>query len=135
MQLKGNVALITGAGRGIGKAIAIGFARAGADVVALSRTLSQVEETAAEVKSLGRRALAIQADVSSVRDIETVAEQVEKRFGRLDVLVNNAALRMNQLGKRNSYYIPFVELTLEDWQKTINVNLHGPFFVFESCYR
>jgi NAD(P)-dependent dehydrogenase (short-subunit alcohol dehydrogenase family) len=127
MQLKGNVALITGAGRGIGKAIAIGFARAGADVVALSRTLSQVEETAAEVKSLGRRALAIQADVSSVRDIETVAEQVEKRFGRLDVLVNNAALRMNQLGKRNSYYIPFVELTLEDWQKTINVNLHGPF--------
>ena len=127
MQLNGKVALVTGAGRGIGKAIAIGFAREGADIVAISRTLSQVEETAREVKVLGRRALAVQADVSRLNDVQSMAEQVQDCFGGLDVLVNNAALRMNQLGKRNSYSILFTELTIEDWDRAIDVNLRGPF--------
>ena len=127
MQLNGKVALITGAGRGIGKAIAIGFAREGADIVAMSRTLSQVDETAREVKVLGRRALAIEADVSRLNDVRSMAEQVQHSFGGLDVLVNNAALRMNQLGKKDSYTIPFTDLTIEDWDNAINVNLRGPF--------
>jgi NAD(P)-dependent dehydrogenase (short-subunit alcohol dehydrogenase family) len=127
MQLNGKVALVTGAGRGIGKAIALGFAREGADVVALSRTLSQVEETAREAKALDRRALAVQADVSRFNDVQSAAQQVRDSFGSLDVLVNNAALRMNQLGKKNSYSIPFTELTLEDWDSAIDVNLRGPF--------
>src|SRR5215469_4698302 len=127
MQLNGKVALITGAGRGIGKAIAIGFAREGADIVAMSRTLAQVDETAREVKALGRRALAIVADVSRLNDVRSMAKQVQHSFGGLDVLVNNAALRMNQLGKKDSYTIPFAELTIEGWDNAINVNLRGPF--------
>jgi NAD(P)-dependent dehydrogenase (short-subunit alcohol dehydrogenase family) len=127
MQLDGKVALITGAGRGIGKAIAIGFAHEGADIVAVSRTLAQVEETAREVQALGRRALAIKADVSRLNDVRSMAEQVQHNFGGLDMLVNNAALRMNQLGKKDSYTIPFTELTIEDWDRAINVNLRGPF--------
>jgi 3-oxoacyl-[acyl-carrier protein] reductase len=127
MQLNGKVALITGAGRGIGKAIALGFAREGADIVAVSRTLSQVDETAREVKALGRRAVAIEADVSRLNDVRSLAEQVQHGFGGLDILVNNAALRMNRLGKKDSYTIPFTELTIEDWDNAINVNLRGPF--------
>lgn len=76
MQLNGKVALITGAGRGIGKAMAIGFAREGADIVAVSRTSAQVEEAAREVKASGRRALAIKADVSRLNDVRSMAEQV-----------------------------------------------------------
>ncbi|HZA01133.1 MAG TPA: SDR family NAD(P)-dependent oxidoreductase, partial [Hyphomicrobiaceae bacterium] len=110
-SLIGKVALVTGAGRGIGKVIALGFAREGADIVAVSRTLAQVEETAREVEALGRRALAIVADISRSNDVRSIAEQVQHSFGGLDVLVNNAALRMNQLGKKDSYYISFTELT------------------------
>ena len=127
MQLKGKIALVTGAGRGIGKAIAIGFAREGAEIVAVSRTLAEVDKTAGEAKGVGSRAIAIQADVSRLNEVQSMAEQVQNRFGRLDVLVNNAALRMNQLGKKDSYYIPFTELTIEDWDSAINVNLRGPF--------
>ena len=127
MQLNGKVAVITGAGRGIGKAIAIGFAREGAEIVAVSRTLSEIEETAREVIAVGSGAFAVQADVSRLEDVHSVAEQVQNRFGRLDILVNNAALRMNHLGKRDSYTIRFTELTIEDWDSAINVNLRGPF--------
>jgi NAD(P)-dependent dehydrogenase (short-subunit alcohol dehydrogenase family) len=127
MQLDGKVALITGAGRGIGKAIALGFAREGADIVAVSRTSAQVDETARAVNALGRRALALEADVSRLNDVRSMAERVRHGFGGLDVLVNNAALRMNQLGKNDSYAIPFTELTIEDWDNAINVNLRGPF--------
>jgi 3-oxoacyl-[acyl-carrier protein] reductase len=128
MELAGKVALITGAGRGIGKAMALGFAREGADVVAVSRTLSQVEETAREIEALGRRAVPIRADVSRLSDVRLMAEQVHQRFGSLDVLVNNAALRMNQLGKKDSYTIAFTELTVDDWESAIQVNLNGAFY-------
>jgi NAD(P)-dependent dehydrogenase (short-subunit alcohol dehydrogenase family) len=127
MQLAGKIALVTGAGRGIGKAIAIGFARAGADIIAVSRTLPEIEETVRMVNIAGRRALAIQADVSRLEDVERIAQRVRNDFGRLEILVNNAALRMNYLGKKDSYYIPFVNLTVDDWDSTINVNLRGPF--------
>jgi NAD(P)-dependent dehydrogenase (short-subunit alcohol dehydrogenase family) len=132
MQLGGKIALVTGAGRGIGKAIAIGFARAGADIIAVSRTLTEIEETARTANLAGRRALAIQADVSRVEDVERLAQQVRRHFGRLDILVNNAALRMNHLGKKDSYYIPFVNLTIDDWDSTINVNLRGPFLCIKE---
>src|SRR5215208_421029 len=113
MQLEGKVTLVTGAGRGIGKSIAIGFARQGANVVAVSRTLSEVEDIARTIKAMGMGALAIQADVSRVQDVISMTEQVQNRFNRLDVLVNNAALRMNHLGNKDSYLIPFTDLTVE----------------------
>jgi NAD(P)-dependent dehydrogenase (short-subunit alcohol dehydrogenase family) len=127
MQLAGKIALVTGAGRGIGKAIAIGFADSGADIIAVSRTLPEIEETVRTVNVAGRRGLAIRADVSRFEDVERIAQQVRSHFGRLDILVNNAALRMNYLGTKDSYYIPFVDLTVDDWDSTIKVNLRGPF--------
>src|ERR1051325_2805265 len=133
MQLEGKVALITGAGRGIGKAIAIGFAREGADIIAVSRTAAEIEATAAEVKSLGRKSVAIRADVSRLNEVESMAEEVRSRFGSLDVLVNNAALRMNQLGKKESYTIPFTELAIGDWENAIDVNLNGPFYCIREA--
>ena len=98
MQLEGKTALITGAGRGIGKALALGFAREGANIIAISRTSGEIEATAGEVTRLGARAAALAADVSQVEDVRRIADAAVRRFGRLDVLINNAALRMNQLG-------------------------------------
>ena len=132
MELAGKVALVTGAGRGIGKALALACARAGADIVAVSRTKSEIDATAREVEALGRVALALRADVARAEDVAAAAAEVERRFGRLDVLVNNAALRMNHLGKRDSYLIPLKDLSIEDWDRTIAVNLRGPFLCVKS---
>jgi NAD(P)-dependent dehydrogenase (short-subunit alcohol dehydrogenase family) len=132
MQLAGKIGLVTGAGRGIGKAIAVGFARAGADIIAISRTLPEIEDTVRTVQFAGRRALAIQGDVSRLEDVERIAQQVGSHFGGLDILVNNAALRMNHLGKKDSYYIPFTNLTIDDWDSAINVNLRGPFLCIKE---
>src|SRR5258705_8808985 len=133
MLLDGKIALVTGAGRGIGKALALGFAKAGAYVVLVSRTQTEIETTACEAQTIGSQSLAIKADVSQPHDVRRMAELVDSRFGRLDVLVNNAALRMNQLGKRDSYYIPFVNLNLDDWDSAMNVNLRGPFLCIREC--
>lgn len=133
MELDGKIALITGAGRGIGKALAIGFAKAGAHVILVSRTLTQLETTARESEAFGNEAVLVRADVSQPNDVRRMAEIVANRFGRLDILINNAALRMNQLGEKSSYYIPFVNLTLADWDSAINVNLRGPFLCIKEC--
>ena len=133
MELSGRIVLVTGAGRGIGKALAIGFAKAGAHVVVVSRTLTEIEATALEVQGAGAQALVINADISDPHDVRRIAHQVGNRFGRLDVLVNNAALRMNQLGKKDNYYIPFVDLSLDDWDTAMNVNLRGPFLCIKEC--
>lgn len=133
MQLDGKIALITGAGRGIGEALALGFAKEGAHVIVVSRTPAEIEATAREARAAGGRALAIRADVSNADDVQRMADQVSQRFGRLDVLINNAALRMNQLGKKDSYTIPFANLTIADWDAAINVNLRGPFLCIKAC--
>ncbi|MEX0806291.1 MAG: SDR family oxidoreductase [Candidatus Binatia bacterium] len=133
MGLKGKVTLITGAGRGIGKAIAIGFANQGADIVLVSRTPTEIEATAREASATGSEMLVIRADVSQLDDVRSMADKVSDRFGRLDILVNNAALRMNQLGKKDSYYISFADLSIEDWDRAMNVNLRGPFLCIKEC--
>jgi 3-oxoacyl-[acyl-carrier protein] reductase len=133
MELDGKIVLVTGAGRGIGKALALGFAKAGAHVAVVSRTRTEIEATALEVQAVGPEALVIKADISQPQEAQRIADQVRDRFGRLDVLVNNAALRMNQLGNKDSYYIPFVDLSLDDWDAAMNVNLRGAFLCIKAC--
>ncbi len=133
MRLKGKVALITGAGRGIGKAIAVGFANEGARVILVSRTAAEIEAAAREADAAGGEPLALQADVSQLEDVERIARQAAERFGRLDILVNNAALRMNQIGNKDRYFIPFTDLSVQDWDSMMNVNLRGPFLCIKEC--
>lgn len=119
MKLKDKVAVVTGAGRGVGKAIALAFAREGADVVVVSRTLSEVEKTASQVRALGRHALALRVDVSGVQEVENLVKSVLLSFGRIDVLVNSAGI-LGPIGT-------LVENDVEQWIGTIRVNLIGTF--------
>ncbi|HMA80581.1 MAG TPA: SDR family oxidoreductase, partial [Candidatus Binatia bacterium] len=80
-----------------------------------------------------RKSLAIKADISQPQDVQRMTDEVRKRFGRLDILVNNAALRMNQLGRKDSYFIPFTKLSLDDWDAAMSVNLRGPFLCIKEC--
>ena len=89
-RLDGQVAIVTGSGRGIGAAIAIAFADAGADVVITARTVSQMEKTAEQVRARGRRALVVSCDVLDAEQRKSLVEQTLAEFGRLDILVNNA---------------------------------------------
>ncbi len=89
-RLDGKVALVTGAGRGIGRGCALAFAEAGADVVCAARTLEQIEDTAEQARALGRRALALPCDVNERAQLESLVEQTMAEYGQIDVLVNNA---------------------------------------------
>ncbi len=89
-RLTERVAIVTGAGRGIGRGIALGFAEAGAHLVCAARTLEQIEDTAEQVRGFGSRALAIPCDVTERAQLENVVAQTMKEFGRIDILVNNA---------------------------------------------
>jgi citronellol/citronellal dehydrogenase len=123
--LKDQVAVVTGASRGIGRQIAIDFARAGADVVVTARSSENapsklpgtIEETAAKVEAQGRRALAVPMDVTSEDQIAAMADRTLKEFRRCDILVNNAAI---------SSPAPFHETPLKRWDLVMNVNLRGP---------
>jgi len=118
MSLEGKVALITGAGRGIGKAIALDFAKNGADVVVAARTTAEIESVAAEIRKLGRQALAIPTDMTQESDIQNLVSQTQKKFGKIDILVNNA-------GVSDVGFI--MEMKTEDWDRVITVNLRGVF--------
>lgn len=116
-----KVAVVTGAGVGIGQAIAESFAREGAAVAVVDRDL---EAAKAAATSIGHeRALAVEADVTSLEATRGMAETVKRRFGRIDVLVNNAGVR---------FIAPFPEVTLESWQTTIDVNLTGTFLCAQA---
>ena len=124
MSLNGRVALITGGSRGIGRATATVLAQAGCDVIV---NYLQAEERAAEVvkevEQTGRRALAIQADVSAEADVERLVAASVAAFGRVDILVNNAGINPSK---------PFAELTLSDWQTVITQNLTSAFLVSQA---
>jgi 3-oxoacyl-[acyl-carrier protein] reductase len=118
-KLKGKVAIVTGAGRGIGKAISISFAREGAKLVVVSRTFSEVLETAREIEMVGGEALPLRVDVSSKGEVEEMVERACERFKGIDVLVNNAGI----LGPVGALH----ENDVDEWIKTIHVNLIGAF--------
>lgn len=94
IALSGKVALVTGAGRGIGKAIALALAKAGADVCVTARTESQINETAQEIRKMGRKALAVPADATNAAAVATVVEKTVAELGGLQILVNNAGMEM-----------------------------------------
>lgn len=117
-SLKGKVAVVTGGSRGFGKAIALGLAEAGADVVVASRTQADLDKVAEEIRSGGQRTLAVATDTSSLDSIRNLAAKTVEAFGKIDVLVNNA-------GQGNT--VPFLKLASEEWDRILNVNLKGYF--------
>ncbi len=114
LALTGRVAIITGAGRGIGKVIAKVLAEAGADVVCTARTKEQIEATAAEIKSLGRDALAITCDVTIGEQVENMVNLTKKEFRGVDILVNNAG---------GGHYAGALKLSENDWESALRQNL------------
>ncbi len=118
-SLDGKIALVSGAGRGIGRAIALGLAEAGADLVVFSRTEEQFRATAEEIASMGRRALGMRVDVSKPADVEAMVVKSLEEYGRIDILVNNAGL--------NPSYALTEKVKDRHWDQIMDVNLRGAF--------
>ena len=124
--LANQVAVVTGAGRGIGRAIALKFAAAGADVVCVSRTAENSEKAAAEVRALGRKAWAVALDVSDSKAVLAAAEKILADAGRVDILVNNAGITKDGL---------LMRMSDEDWDSVMNTNLKGAFTFTKALTR
>ena len=124
MKLVDKVAVVTGGGRGIGKAIALAFAKEGASVCITGRTLVDLEDTVQEISEHGGRAIFAQGDISVESDISHFVEFTEQQFGTINILVNNAAVNLPD--------IAITEVTLEQWNQIISVNLTGSFL---SCQK
>jgi len=117
-ELKDKVAIVTGGGTGIGRGIAIEFAKVGADVVVASRKLENLEKVTAGIRGLGRRALAIATDVRKPDDVDNMVQKTMEQFGRIDILVNNAGASFN---------CPLENMTPGGWDVVINIDLRGVF--------
>jgi len=114
--LEGRVAIVTGGGTGIGRGIALEFAKAGADVVVASRRLAVLEEVSREVTALGRRSLAVQTDISRKADVDNLVQRVMDEFGSIDILVNNAGTVVRE---------PLLKHSEQDWDTVLDTNLKG----------
>jgi 3-oxoacyl-[acyl-carrier protein] reductase len=126
MRLSNKTAIVTGARRGMGRAIALALAREGANVVVSDISQEDCQKVVDEIEKLGRKGLALKCDVSSSDDVEDMVERTVAKFGRVDILVNNAGI---------IDYKPFLELTDEEWDKTLNVNLKGQFLCARAAGR
>jgi NAD(P)-dependent dehydrogenase (short-subunit alcohol dehydrogenase family) len=124
--LRDRVALVTGASQGIGRAIAVELARVGADVVACSRRADALERVAAEVRSHGRKALAVACDVSDAGQVDEAVARTLGTFGRIDLLVNNAGYRIRS---------PLEDLPRHEWDAMVGVNLTGVFLFSQAVGR
>jgi len=125
-QLENQIAVVTGAGRGIGRAIALKFASEGADVVCVSRTAENSEKVAAEVRALGRKAWALAADVSDAAAVSAAAEKILADCGKVDILVNNAGVTRDGL---------LMRMSEADWDAVLNTNLRGAFLFTKALTR
>jgi NAD(P)-dependent dehydrogenase (short-subunit alcohol dehydrogenase family) len=126
MSLHNTIAIITGAGRGVGRATARLFAHAGAQVVLFNRTRSHVEEAAAEITASGGHTLAISGDVACEEDVLALFKQVQETYGRVDILVNCAGIVAVR---------PFVEMDVTTWDQVIATNLRGTFLCCREAFR
>jgi len=124
-MVTGKVALVTGSGRGIGKAIALTLAKRGADIVINDLDMDNAAHTVEEIKALGRKAIAIKADVSSEVEVEEMIKECINHFGRIDILVNNAGLVSTKL---------LQDTTLQDWDRIMSINLKGVFLCTKAVY-
>ena len=119
--LENRVALVTGSSRGIGKSIALALAKAGCDlVVNYHQQAVAAEEVRSSIQKMGRRAIAIQADVSAPADVERLVSRTERELGEVEILVNNAGIAQTK---------PIPEITLDDWERMLRVNLTSAFLV------
>lgn len=127
MRLKDNVAVVTGAGRGIGRAVALAFAREGADVLVNYVSNSQTaDETVAEIEKIGRKAVSVKADVASTADAQNMIETAVEKLGGLDILVNNAGVSIPSM---------LLKMTEEQWDRIINIHLKGTFTCTQAAAR
>jgi 3-oxoacyl-[acyl-carrier protein] reductase len=126
LELQGKVALVTGAAQGIGRTVALLLAQNGADIVVSDINLEKAEQTAKEIEALGRRAMAIKADVANANDVERMVETILGKFGQIDILVNNAGIARDKL---------ILRMTEEDWDAVLNVNLKGTFNCTKAVIR
>ncbi len=126
MSMKEKIAIITGAGRGVGRATAQLFAREGASVVLFSRTRVHLEETAALIAQDGGKALLIEGDVSREEDVASLFQQVRERYGRADILVNSAGIVAVR---------PFVAMDVATWDSVLATNLRGTFLCCREAFR
>ncbi|HZQ03038.1 MAG TPA: SDR family oxidoreductase [Gaiellaceae bacterium] len=124
--LDGKVAVVTGGGRGIGRAIAVGLAEAGADVAVIGRSLDALEDAARAVEATGRRGLALAADLRELEGIPSLFERVRDELGGLEVLVNSAGVQITG---------PSLDVTVEEWRTTIESNLTTLFFCCQAAAR
>ena len=123
MELAGQVAIVTGAGRGIGRATALELARLGADIVVAELDRVTAERTAVEVKGLGRRVSVVPTDVTSRTDLKAMVENTRTEFGRIDILVNNAGIYRAALP---------LDITEEHWDVVMNINARAVFFASQA---
>jgi len=126
LKLKGKVSIVTGAGQGIGKAIAITFAREGSYVVVNDIDLDKAASVAKEIEGFGGKAIAVKADVSQNEEVRDMVAETIRNFGRIEILVNNAGIQTTA---------PFLELSEEEWCRVIDVNLKGVFLCSQTVAR
>ena len=126
MALQGQVAVVTGAGQGIGKAIATRFASDGADIGIIDVNGEKAQATSEDIRRIGRKALVSVADVANFHAVEAAIAKIVGELGRLDILINNAGIEKRA---------PFLEITPEDWQRQLDVNLSGTFFCMQLAAR
>ena len=125
MKLKDQTAIVTGAGRGIGRATALAFAHEGANVVLLARTNSEIEAVAEEIQKTGREALAVPTDVANKSQVLSMVQKTLERFGKVDILVNNAGVAGTS---------PIPKITEELWELNMAVNLKGVFLCTQAVF-
>src|SRR6266508_1260375 len=127
MSTSQKVALVTGAGSGIGKAVALALAKAGYTVVLAGRRKNALESTAAEIKAAGAAALAVPTDVSDLQSVKALFAKAKQAFGRLDVLFNNAGI--------GAPAMPLEDLSYEQWKAVVDINLTGSFVCTQEAFK